>query len=64
MKLEDLVDAQIARERLANLGSEGTVSWETLQKELALGKDARKKTSQVSDKRSRKTSTSRPKKHR
>ncbi|MBW3568219.1 MAG: type II toxin-antitoxin system Phd/YefM family antitoxin [Proteobacteria bacterium] len=54
--LEDIVDIRIARERLANLESEGTVSWETLQKELELDKDAQGKTAQVSGKRTRKTS--------
>lgn len=56
--LEDIVDVQMARERLASLEAEGTISWETLQKELELDKDVHSKTSQGGGKRTRKTSTS------
>lgn len=62
--LEDIVDVQMARERLANLESDGTVSWEALQKELELDKDVQSKISQSRGKRTRKTSTNRSGKRR
>lgn len=55
--LEDIVDVQLARERLASLESDETVSWDALQKELGLDKDVQRKTSPQSRKRTRKTST-------
>jgi len=62
--LEDIVDVRKARERLATLDAEGTVSWETLQKELELHKDVQGKTSPRGGKGTRKASKNRPGKRR
>lgn len=58
--LEDIVDVQVARERLASLEQEGAVSWDALQKELELNGNVHGKVSQSRGKGTRKAAAKRP----